>query len=56
MMITSTLVANGATVYITGRDLAKTQAVADEILAQDPKNKAPVHVIKLELLPTTAEI
>lgn len=41
--------ATGATVFATARDLTKGQKVIDEILARDPLNKAPIHLIKMEL-------
>jgi NAD(P)-dependent dehydrogenase (short-subunit alcohol dehydrogenase family) len=41
--------ATGATVFVTVRNLAKGQAVVDEILAKDPSNKAPIYLIKMEL-------
>lgn len=41
--------ATGATVFATARDLVKGQKVIDEILARDPSNKAPIHLVKMEL-------
>jgi hypothetical protein len=41
--------ATGATVFATARDVAKGQKVIDKILAKDPSNKAPIHLIKVEL-------
>lgn len=41
--------ATGATVFVTGRDRQKTQAVIDDIYAKDPENKAPIHLIEMRL-------
>ena len=41
--------ATGATVFVTGRDRQKTQAVIDDIYAKDPENKAPIHLIEMKL-------
>jgi NAD(P)-dependent dehydrogenase (short-subunit alcohol dehydrogenase family) len=41
--------ATGGTVFVTGRDVAKTQAVIDEIYASDPENKAPIHLLEMKL-------
>jgi NAD(P)-dependent dehydrogenase (short-subunit alcohol dehydrogenase family) len=41
--------ATGGTVFATGRDVKKTQAVIDEIYAKDPDNKAPIHLIEMRL-------
>jgi NAD(P)-dependent dehydrogenase (short-subunit alcohol dehydrogenase family) len=41
--------ATGGTVFATGRDVKKTQAVIDEIYAKDPDNKAPIHLIEMKL-------
>jgi NAD(P)-dependent dehydrogenase (short-subunit alcohol dehydrogenase family) len=41
--------ATGATLFVTGRDVAKTQAVIKEILDSDPSNRAPIHFIRMEL-------
>ncbi|EKG11072.1 Short-chain dehydrogenase/reductase SDR [Macrophomina phaseolina MS6] len=41
--------ATHATIFATARSVSKGQAVADDILASDPSNKAPIHVIKMEL-------
>src|ERR1700712_1966197 len=41
--------ATGATIFATVRDLAKGQTVVNQILASEPNNKAPIHLIKMEL-------
>ncbi|MCJ1384396.1 hypothetical protein MMC17_007512 [Xylographa soralifera] len=41
--------ATGATVYITVRDIAKGQSVIDDIFKSDPTNKAPMHMIAMNL-------
>jgi NAD(P)-dependent dehydrogenase (short-subunit alcohol dehydrogenase family) len=41
--------ATGATVFATARDMTKGQKVIDEIMARDTSNKAPIHLIKMEL-------
>lgn len=41
--------ATGATVYGTVRNVEKGQKIVDEILASDPSNKAPIHLIHIEL-------
>jgi NAD(P)-dependent dehydrogenase (short-subunit alcohol dehydrogenase family) len=41
--------ATGATIFATVRDLSKGQTVIDEILTSTPSNKAPIHLIKMEL-------
>jgi NAD(P)-dependent dehydrogenase (short-subunit alcohol dehydrogenase family) len=39
----------GATLFATARDLEKLKNVVDEIVASDPSNKAPIHIIEMEL-------
>jgi NAD(P)-dependent dehydrogenase (short-subunit alcohol dehydrogenase family) len=41
--------ATGATLYITVRDTAKGQKAIDDILKSDPTNKAPIHMIAMNL-------
>jgi NAD(P)-dependent dehydrogenase (short-subunit alcohol dehydrogenase family) len=41
--------ATGGTVFATGRDVKRTQAVIDEIYAKDPANKATIHLIEMRL-------
>jgi NAD(P)-dependent dehydrogenase (short-subunit alcohol dehydrogenase family) len=41
--------ATGATVYITVRDTDKGQKVINDILKTDPTNKAPIHMITMDL-------
>jgi NAD(P)-dependent dehydrogenase (short-subunit alcohol dehydrogenase family) len=40
--------ATGGTVFASGRDRAKSQAVIDEIIASDPNNKAPIYFIEMD--------
>jgi NAD(P)-dependent dehydrogenase (short-subunit alcohol dehydrogenase family) len=41
--------ATGATVFGAVRDVVKGQRVVDEIMASDPSNKAPIHLIEMKL-------
>lgn len=41
--------ATGATVYGTVRNVSKGQEMFDEIMASDPANKAPMHLIEMSL-------
>jgi NAD(P)-dependent dehydrogenase (short-subunit alcohol dehydrogenase family) len=41
--------ATGATVYITVRDTTKGQAAIDSIMKSDPTNKAPIHMLTMNL-------
>jgi NAD(P)-dependent dehydrogenase (short-subunit alcohol dehydrogenase family) len=41
--------ATGATVFGTARSVPKGQKVIDEILSSDPTNKAPIHLIEMDL-------
>lgn len=41
--------ATGATIYITVRDTAKGQKIIDDIFRSDPTNKAPIHMISMNL-------
>ncbi|KAF1983036.1 NAD(P)-binding protein [Aulographum hederae CBS 113979] len=41
--------ATGATVYITSRDVRKGEEAVEDIMSSDPTNKAPVHVIEMDL-------
>jgi NAD(P)-dependent dehydrogenase (short-subunit alcohol dehydrogenase family) len=41
--------ATGATLFVTGRDIIKTQTVIKDILDSGPSNHAPIHFIRMEL-------
>jgi NAD(P)-dependent dehydrogenase (short-subunit alcohol dehydrogenase family) len=41
--------ATGATIFATVRNVDKGQIVINEILASDPSNKSPIHLIPMEL-------
>lgn len=41
--------ATGATVFATVRNKSKGQKVVDEILASDGDNKAPIHLVEIDL-------
>jgi hypothetical protein len=40
--------ATGGTVFASGRNSVKSQAVIDEIIASDPNNKAPIYFIEID--------
>lgn len=46
---TRALHATGATIFIGVRNVKKGQEVVDEILASDPSNTAPIHIIEMSL-------